>query len=123
MAKLVVTEGNIAEMKVDDLAVAIRRIADHLPAEGGRQGRPGKPEIPEGARRTASTRSRAAWAAASSSTSAPCSAPKQTALMYVYKDGKFKTKLRLDKVEKQHSVGFVVDGTMEMPPSRATRST
>ena len=43
---------------------------------------------------------------------------KQTALMYVYKDGKFKTKLRLDKVEKQHSVGFVVDGTMEMPPEQ-----
>src|SRR5205823_7117253 len=40
----------------------------------------------------------------------------QTQLLYVYKDGKFKAKMRLDKVEKTHSIGFVVDGTMELPP-------
>jgi hypothetical protein len=116
MAKLVVTEGNIAEMKVDDLAVAIRRIADHLPAKEEGKADP-KPEIPEAPKDGVYTIQGRLGGGFIINFGSVLGA-KQTALMYVYKDGKFKTKLRLDKVEKQHSVGFVVDGTMEMPPEQ-----
>ena len=114
MAKLIVTEGTVAEMKVDDLAVAIRKISDHVPAkeEGKADPKPEAPEAPKDGVYTIQGRLGAGFIV----NYGTVLGARQTALMYVYKDGKFKAKLRLDKVEKQHSVGFVVDGTMEMPP-------
>jgi len=116
MAKVVITEGSISEMKVDDLAVAIRKIADHVPSkeEGKAEPKPEVPEAPKDGVYTIQGRLGAGFIVNYGSVLGA----RQTALMYVYKDGKFKAKLRLDKVEKQHSVGFVVDGTMEMPPEQ-----
>jgi hypothetical protein len=116
MAKVVITEGSIAEMKVDDLAVAIRKIADHAPSkeEGKAEPKPEVPEAPKDGVYTIQGRLGAGFIV----NYGTALGARQTALMYVYKDGKFKAKLRLDKVEKQHSVGNVVDGSMEMPPEQ-----
>ena len=38
--------------------------------------------------------------------------------MYAYRDGKFKAKLRLDKVEKTYSIANVVDNSMELQPEK-----
>ncbi|HLY74774.1 MAG TPA: hypothetical protein VKU80_11710, partial [Planctomycetota bacterium] len=41
---------------------------------------------------------------------------RQTQLLWAYNDGKFKAKLRIDKVDKNHSIAYVIDGSMELPP-------
>jgi hypothetical protein len=116
MAKLIVVEGNASEMKVDDLAVAIRKISDHAPVkeEGKAEPKPEAPEAPKDGVYTIQGRLGGGFIINYGS----ALGAKQTTLVYVYKDGKFKCKLRLDKVEKQHSVGNVVDGTMELPPDQ-----
>jgi hypothetical protein len=116
MAKLIVIEGNASEMKVDDLAVAIRKISDHAPSkeEGKAEPKPEIPEAPKDGVYTIQGRLGGGFIINYGTTFGA----RQTALLYVYKDGKFKCKLRLDKVEKQHSIGFVVDGTMELPPEQ-----
>ena len=115
MAKVVVKEGNIADMKVDDIAVAIRKIGE-LPAH--EQGKEPKPEMeaPKDGVYTISGRTGAGTGAGYILNYGTIHGAHQTQLMFAYKDGKFKAKLRLDKVEKTHSVGSVIDGTMEVPP-------
>ena len=117
MAKLNVLEGTTSEMKLDDLAVAIRKISDHAPSKEEGKTPEAKPEVPEAPKDGVYTIQGRVGAGFVVNYGSVLGA-RQTALMYVYKDGKFKAKLRLDKVEKQHSVGFVVDGTMELPPEQ-----
>jgi len=118
MAKLVVIEGNPSEMKVDDLAVAIRKVVDHAPAKEEGKADP-KPELPaEAGPKDGVYTIQGRLGAGFIVNYGTALGARQPALMYVYKDGKFKAKLRLDKVEKQHSVGNVVDGSMEMPPEQ-----
>jgi hypothetical protein len=116
MSKLNIVEGNAADMKADDLAVAIRKVTEHPPSKEEGKADP-KPEIPEAPKDGVYTIQGKLGGGFIINYGSVLGA-RQTALMYVYKDGKFKSKVRLDKVEKQHSVGFVVDGTMEMPPEQ-----
>jgi hypothetical protein len=118
MAKLNVIEGNASDMKVDDLAVAIRKVVDHAPSkeEGKAES---KPEVPaEAGPKEGVYTIQGRLGGGFIVNYGSVMGAKQTALVFVYKDGKFKCKLRLDKVEKQHSVGNVVDGTMELPPEQ-----
>lgn len=101
-SKLRVVEGNSAEMKIEDEAVAIRSLdekaapakpVDAPPKNGiykitGSAGRPGAPgyTINYGS----------------------LDGAKQTDIVFVYKDGLFKTKLRLDTVAKEFSVGNLI---------------
>ena len=118
MAKVVVTEGNISEMKADDLAVAIRKVSDVVPQKD--EGKavpapaPGPAEPPKEGVYTITGKVGAGFVL----NYGTVQGARQTQLMFVYKDGKFKAKLRLDRVEKTHSVGFIVDGTMELPPEQ-----
>src|SRR4030095_12229681 len=93
MAKLIVVEGNASEMKVDDLAVAIRKISDHAPAkeEGKAEPKPEAPEAPKDGVYTIQGRLGGGFIVNYGSVLGA----KQTALGYVYKDGKFKWKLRI----------------------------
>ena len=117
MAKLMIKEGNVADMKVDDLAVAIRKLGELAPPkEEGKTDPKALPEAPKDGVYTITGRTGAGNAAGYVLNYGSIYGAHQTQLLFVYKDGKFKAKLRLDKVEKTHSVGFVVDGTMEVPP-------
>lgn len=116
MSKVVITEGKISEMKPDDLAVAIRKLA---PVEPGKE--EAKPEAPEAAKDGVyriTGRTSAAPNAGFLIDFGSVQGAKQTQLMYCYKDGKFKAKLRLDKVDKTYSIANVVDNSMEMPPEK-----
>jgi len=117
MAKLVIKDGNVADMKVDDLAVAIRKIGELQPSK--EEAKPeGKvvPEAPKDGVYAITGRTGAGPGAGYVLNYGSVFGAHQTQLLFVYKDGKFKAKLRLDKVDKTHSVGFVVDGTMEIAP-------
>ncbi|MBI3856637.1 MAG: hypothetical protein HY293_13200 [Planctomycetes bacterium] len=116
-AKLNIIEGKVSDMKVDDLAVAIRRISDTSPVKEDGKATP-KPEVPEPPKDGVFTITGKMGAGGHVLNYGSVMGAHQTQLLYVYKDGKFKAKLRLDKVEKQHSVGYVVDGTMELPPEQ-----
>jgi hypothetical protein len=114
MSKLIITEGTIAEMKADDLAVAIRKLgAVETPKE------PPKPAPMEPAKDgvyAITGRTNQSSNAGYVINFASPQGAKQTMLVYCYRDGKFRAKLRLDKVEKTYSVGYIVDGAMESPP-------
>jgi hypothetical protein len=117
MAKLVIKEGNVADMKVDDLAVAIRKIGELPPSkEEGKADPKLVPEAPKDGVYSITGRTGSGTGAGYVTNYGSIFGAHQTQLLFVYKDGKFKAKLRLDKVDKTHSVGFVVDGTMELPP-------
>jgi hypothetical protein len=116
MAKLIVKEGNIADMKVDDIAVAVRKIGELPPKDEGKAETKPEPEAPKDGVYTITGRTGASATAGFVLNYGTIHGAHQTQLMFVYKDAKFKAKLRLDKVDKNHSVGFVVDGTMEVPP-------
>jgi hypothetical protein len=117
MAKLMIKEGNVADMKVDDLAVAIRKIGELAPPkEEGKTDPKVIPEAPKDGVYTITGRTGAGNGAGYVLNYGSVYGAHQTQLLFVYKDGKFKAKLRLDRVDKTHSVGFVVDGTMEVPP-------
>ena len=117
MAKLTVKEGNIADMKIDDIAVAIRKIED-LPAKeaGKAEAKPEAEVAPKEGVYMITGRTGASGNAGYVINYGTQHGAHQTQLMFAYKDGKFKAKLRLDKVDKVHSVGFVVDGSMEVAP-------
>jgi hypothetical protein len=115
MAKLVIKEGNVADMKVDDLAVAIRKL--EAPSKEKEDGKTdSKSETPEPLKEGVYKITGRLGAGYIINNFGSVQGARQTQLLFVYKDGKFKAKLRLDKVDKNHSVGNVVDGTMEMPP-------
>lgn len=115
MTKLVITEGNISEMKADDLAVAIRKVSDAAPTKGEGKAVPAPAADPQKEGVYTITGKVGAGFVLNYGTT---QGARQTQLMFVYRDGKFKAKLRLDRVEKAHSVGFIVDGTMELPPEQ-----
>jgi hypothetical protein len=118
MAKIVISEGNIAEMKADDLAVAIRKITDAPPTSGEGRAVPAPAAPPADPNKEGVYTITGKVGAGFVLNFGTVLGARQTQLLFVYRDGKFKAKLRLDKVEKAHSVGFVVDGTMELPPEQ-----
>ena len=118
MAKVVVTEGNISEIKADDLAVAIRKISETAPGKEEGKVAPAPAPSPADAQKEGVYTITGKVGAGFVLNFGTVQGARQTQLMFVYKDGKFKAKLRLDRVEKAHSVGFVVDGTMELPPEQ-----
>ncbi len=113
MAKVVITDGKIADMKADDLAVAIRKLAPVAPKD---EKKAAAEEPPKDGVYSITGRTGNAVNQGYVLNYTTVQGARQTQLMYCYKDGKFKAKLRLDKVEKTYSVGYVVDGTMELPP-------
>jgi hypothetical protein len=120
MAKVVVSEGNISEMKADDLAVAIRKISDVPPTK--EEGKAVPTPVPADAQKEGVFTITGKVGAGFVLNYGTVQGARQTQLMFVYKDAKFKAKLRLDRVEKSHSVGFVVDGTMELPPEQGDQA-
>ena len=118
MSKVVISEGKISEMKPDDLAVAVRRLS---PVEPGKEDgkAPGEvPAVPIEGVYTITGRAGAAPNAGFILDYGSVQGAKQTQLMYAYRDGKFKAKLRLDKVDKNYSIANVVDNSMELPPEK-----
>ena len=114
MAKLVIKDGNIADMKVDDIAVAIRKISD--PATTKEESKAEPKHEPLEPPKDGIYKITGKLGGGYVLNYGTVFGAKQTALVYVHKDGKFKAKLRLDKVDKAYSVGYVVDGSMEMAP-------
>jgi hypothetical protein len=119
MAKVVINEGNIAEMKADDLAVAIRKIE---PLSGTKEKEEPKPQLPaspeaikEGIYKITG-RAGTGPSAGFVINFGSAQGAHQTQLLWVYADGKFKAKLRIDRVAKDHSIAFVIDNTMELSP-------
>jgi hypothetical protein len=121
MSKLLVKEGNTAEMKADDIAVAIRRL-DPVAAPGPASGPastpaaapgPGSAEPKEGVY-TITGRAGTGFIL----NYGGLHGAKQTDLVWAYRDGQLKAKLRLDKVDKQFSVANVVDSPMQSPPDQ-----
>jgi hypothetical protein len=107
MSKLKVVEGDVNQMRREDEAVAHRRLTPVPAPEAAKApaaGRQGVYKITGQAGGGLVLDYGAAEGA------------KQTDVVYVYKDGEFRTKLRLDKVEREFSVGNVIEGTMLLPP-------
>jgi len=118
MAKVVISEGNIADMKADDMAVAIRKIGPLGPKEKEESKAPLPPSpeaIKEGIFKITGRAGNAANAGYVVNFGTAQGAH-QTQLVWAYNDGKFKAKMRIDKVDKNHCIAFVVDGSMELPP-------
>jgi hypothetical protein len=105
-------------MKADDLAVAIRKIVDTPPSKDEGKAMPAPAPSPAEAQKEGVYTITGKVGAGFVLNYGTVQGARQTQLMFVYKDGKFKAKLRLDRVEKTHSVGFVVDNTMELPPEQ-----
>lgn len=107
-SKLKIVEGDIKEMKLDDIAVAIRRLPPPGPAPAA------APEAPKtgGYRITgrAGTGYMIDYGQSSGAT--------QTAIVFAVKEGVVKAKLRLDRVDKTYSVANIVAGSQPagVPP-------
>jgi hypothetical protein len=107
-SKLKIIEGDIKEMKLDDIAVAIRRLGPAAPPPAP------SPEGPKtgGYRITgrAGTGYMIDYGQASGAT--------QTAIVFAVKEGVVKAKLRLDRVDKTYSVANIVAGSQPagVPP-------
>jgi hypothetical protein len=118
MAKVVISEGNIAEMKADDLAVAIRKIGP-LSGKEKEESKAPPPPSPEAIREgifKITGRAGSATNAGYVVNFGTVQGAHQTQLLWAYADGKFKAKLRIDKLDKNHCIAYVVDGSMELPP-------
>jgi hypothetical protein len=107
MSKLKIVEGQIADIRNEDEAVAYRDVEAPLPP---------KPKEPEPPRQgvykiTGVTPGNGFVINYGTSEGAH-----QTDVVMVYKDGKLKAKLRLDTVEREFSVGKVIDGTQFLAP-------
>jgi hypothetical protein len=122
MTKVVINEGNIADMRVDDLAVAIRKLSD---APAPKEGDPAKPASPGANEKSEAPKDGVYRITGRTGIGGNGGyvinyglqlGAHQTQLLYVYKDGQFKAKLRVDKVDKTHSVANIVDGTVVLPP-------
>jgi hypothetical protein len=118
MAKIVISEGTIAEMKPDDLAVAIRMLG---PLSGKDKEDPKAPLPPDAAAIKEGIfkitgRAGNGVNAGYVINFGTAQGAHQTQLLWVYADGKFKAKLRIDKVDKNHSIAFIIDNTMEIQP-------
>lgn len=107
-SKLKVIEGNAAEIKVEDEAVAVRA----LPPVDGPSREPPAPPVKPGVYKITGTAGQNFVLNYGTSDGA-----QQTQLVYVYKDGKFKAKLRLDQVQPSFSVAAVVKGSEMAVPA------
>jgi hypothetical protein len=119
MTKVVINEGTIGEMKPDDLAVAIRKIDPLQPGKEKEESKAPLPPSPEAIKEgifKITGRAGSGPAAGYVVNFGTAQGAHQTQLLWVYADGKFKAKLRIDKVDKNHSIAFVIDNTMELPP-------
>lgn len=114
MAKLIVKEGNAADMKADDLAVAIRRLdpVGSVPAAA-----PHTPTPPAGEPKDGVFSITGNAGSALILNYGGLHGAKQTDLVYAWGGGQLRAKLRLDKVEKNFSVANIVDGSLVTPPA------
>jgi len=117
MTKVVINDGNIAEMKPDDLAVAVRRVEPiPAPKEGEQPAPPPSDADPKEGVYQITGRAGSANNAAFVINYGTVQGAHQTQLLWAYADGKFKAKLRIDKVDKNHCIAAVIDNTMQMAP-------
>jgi hypothetical protein len=117
MAKVVISEGSIAEMKADDLAVAIRKIEPLSPGKEESKGPP--PPSPEAIKEGVFKITGKAGVGLTNGfvvNFGTAQGAHQTQLLWCYADGKFKAKLRIDKVEKNYCIAAVIENTMELTP-------
>ena len=118
MAKIVISEGNIADMKADDMAVAIRKMGP-LTGKEKEESKGPLPPSPEAIKEGIFKITGRAGSAANAGyvvNFGTAQGAHQTQLVWAYNDGKFKAKMRIDKVDKNHCIAYVVDGSMELPP-------
>jgi len=102
-SKLRVVEGNAADMKIEDEAVAIRSLDEKK--------EPAKAPLPEGPRNGVYKITGSAGRPGSPGYTinyGSLDGAKQTDIVFVYKDGIFKNKLRLDSIAKEFSVGNLI---------------
>jgi len=120
MTKVVISEGNIAEMKPDDIAVAIRKIEPLEAGKGKEEPKtPAPPADPQALREGVYKITGRAGSGPNAGfviNFGTAQGAHQTQLLWAYADGKFKAKMRIDKIAKDHSIAFVVDNSMELPP-------
>lgn len=119
MSKVVISEGNIAEMKPDDMAVAIRRLEPiPAPKEGEKSATgPAPAEAPKEGVYQITGRAGTSANAAFVINYGSLQGARQTQLLWAYSDGKFKAKFRIDKVDKNHCFANIVDNSMQLPPA------
>lgn len=105
-SKLKITEGNIKEMQLDDIAVAIRKLAPAPP--------PPTPAGPREGGYRITGRAGAGYMIDYGSLQGAV----QTSIVFASKDGQVKAKLRLDRVDKGYSVANIVAGSQPagVPP-------
>ncbi len=108
MSMLKVVEGNPGDVRVEDEAVAYRRIDP----------RPAAPALPPAEAAKAQGLYRITGTAGKGFVLnyGTADGARQTDVVMVYKDGKLKAKLRLDTVERTFSVGQVIDNTLNAAP-------
>lgn len=118
-SKLVVIEGNTADFKMDDEAVAIRRLSPVVPGAV-----PADPPPPPGGPEAAKEGVYKITGRAGTDATAgyiinygSLNGARQSDVVYVYNDGKPKARLRLDTVERDFCVGNVIAGTLIAPPA------
>jgi len=105
MSKLKVVEGNAAEMRAEDEAVAYRDVETPLPSP------PKAPEpVKPGVYKITGKAGSGFVVNYGSREGAH-----QSQVVMVYRDGKLKAKLRLDTVERTFSVGNAIEGTQILP--------
>lgn len=112
MSKLKIQEGKASDIELDDEAVAIRKLVkiDPNPVEPGAPP-PGKQGIYRITGR-AGDRAKAGYIINYGKQDGAV----QTAIVYAYKDGALRAKLRLDTVTDAFSVGNVIKGTLVSKP-------
>jgi hypothetical protein len=105
MSKLKVVEGNAADMRPEDEAVAYRDVETPLPPPAR------APEAPKPGVYKITGRAGPGYVVNFGSSEGA----RQSQVVLVYRDGKLKAKLRLDTVERNFSVANLIDGTQVLP--------
>lgn len=108
-SKLKVTEGNAADMKVEDEAVAIRALPEPKP-EGSKKEEPAPRPPSNGVYKITGLAGKGLDPGFMVNYGSTDGA-KQSAVLYVYKDGLFKARLRVDTVMKEFSVANLIAGS------------
>lgn len=118
MAKVVISEGAIADMKADDLAVAVRRISE-LPAKDKEEAKAPPPADPLAIKEGIYKITGRAGSGANSGyviNFGTSQGAHQTQLLWAYRDGKYLAKMRIDRVNRDHCIAAVIDNTVEIAP-------
>ncbi|HYE98826.1 MAG TPA: hypothetical protein VEJ18_07945 [Planctomycetota bacterium] len=103
LTKLKVLDGHAKEVRLDDVAVAIRRLE---PVAAGEKPPPAPAPNPDGIYKITG-RTGAAYML----NYGGLQGAKQTDVVYVYKEGVLKAKMRLDRVDKAYSVANIIPGS------------